>query len=94
MRVKRIILLDDVVDKLRRKHNVEIEEVIEVFESNPKFRRGPKGKRLGEDLYYALGQTLAGRYLFIVFILKRDRKALVLSARDMDARERRWFERK
>ena len=42
----------------------------------------------------AAGQTDAGRYLVVFFVYKADNTALVLSARDMDRRERRQYERK
>jgi len=53
-----------------------------------------KGKREGEDVYLALGQTDAGRYLAVLFIYKKSGEALVLSARDMARGERRWCEKK
>lgn len=43
---------------------------------------------------YAMGQTVEGRYLFVIYIKKLDGRALILSARDMTARERRRFGRK
>ena len=69
-------------------------EVEEVFVQRPQVFRGPKGHYPGEDVYYALGRTEAGRYLFIVFIRKVDGQGLVLSARDMTAKERRRLGRK
>ena len=53
-----------------------------------------KGNRSGEDVYSAMGQTDAGRYLIIFFILKPYHRALVVSARDMDRKERREYGRK
>ena len=41
-----------------------------------------------------LGKTDAGRYHFIVFILKRQGKALVLSAREMTEREKKGYRRR
>ena len=38
---------------------------------------------MGEDVYMALGQTDAGRYLTILLIYKVSGDALILSARDM-----------
>ena len=52
MDIRGIIWLDNVVEKLERLHNVARVEVEEVFLNKPEFRRGPKGKRPGEDLYY------------------------------------------
>ncbi|MBM4030231.1 MAG: BrnT family toxin [Planctomycetes bacterium] len=47
----------------------------------------------GEDVYAALGQTDAGRYVAVFFIHKPGHLALVVSARDMDRKERRRYER-
>jgi hypothetical protein len=86
-----IIWLPDVIEKLEGKHGVTVEEVEEVFQFGPIYRRGPRGERRGENLYYAYGQTQAGRYLFVVFIYKLNRRALILSARDMTDKERRLY---
>ncbi|MCL4301572.1 MAG: BrnT family toxin [Anaerolineae bacterium] len=94
MKPKDLIWLPDIVDKLIEKHGVEPDEVEEVFAGQPRTFRGPKGHYPGEDVYYALGQTEVGRYLFVVFIRKMDGRVLVLSARDMTTRERRQFSRK
>ena len=93
MKINSVIWLPDVIEKLEAKHDVTAEEVEEVFRLGAVFRRGPRGKRPGEDLYKAYGQTEAGRYLFIVFIYKRDRRALILSARDMTSKEQRFYRR-
>lgn len=93
MKIQAIIWLPNVIEKLDVKHSVSAEEVEEVFELGAHFRRGPSGNRPGEDLYKAYGQTSDGRYLFIVFIYKRDRKALILSARDMTDHERRLYQK-
>jgi energy-converting hydrogenase A subunit M len=63
---------EDVLDKLAWKHQVEAEEVVEVFENRPRIERLERGHRPGEDLYVALGQSSAGRYLTIFFIHKKD----------------------
>ncbi len=94
MRVVDIVWLPQVIDKLDWKHNVMPEEVDEVLFDNPFYRKVQKGHVPGEDLYAALGQTEAGRYLIVFFIYKSTREALILSARDMDKRERRQYERR
>jgi uncharacterized DUF497 family protein len=94
MRIDGVIWLRAVVDKLADKHNVEPFEVEEALSNKPKIRRVEKGERKGEDVYMALGQTNAGRYLTILFIDKGDREVLPLSARDMADKERRRYERK
>ena len=45
------------------------------------------------DVHRALGQTDAGRYLVVFYIHKLTREALILSARDMDHKERRSYGR-
>ena len=93
MRIVDIIWLPDVIDKLDWKHNVQPEEVDQVLFSRPRLRKVQKGHIPGEDLYAASGQTVGGRYLIIFFIYKATREALILSARDMDKKERRHYER-
>lgn len=69
-------------------HGVTDSECEEVFFNEPFVRRGPQQKN--EVRYFALGRTEAGRYLFVVFTV---RKALirVISARDMSESERRVY---
>jgi uncharacterized DUF497 family protein len=94
MRINGIIWLRDVVDKLSSKHRVETEEVEQVFENQPKFRFLEKGERSGEDVYTALGQSNGGRDLAVMFIYKKSKDALILSARDMARKEKRLYGKK
>jgi uncharacterized DUF497 family protein len=94
MNIEGVIWLANVVDKLAVKHHVEIYEVEEALTVKPKFRFVEKGEREGEDVYLALGQTEAGRYLAVLFIHKKSKEALVLSARDMAEKERKLYGRK
>jgi uncharacterized protein len=94
MRIEGIVWLDQIVDKLASKHSIEIYEVEEVLSGKPKFRFVEKGERENENVYFALGQTEAGRYLIVIFIYKQTKEALVLSARDMADKERRLYGRK
>jgi uncharacterized DUF497 family protein len=89
-----IIWLRDVVDKLASKHHVETYEIEEVLNGKPKIRFVEKGDREGEDVYLALGQTGSGRYVAVLFIYKQTGEALILSARDMAAKERRQYGKK
>ncbi len=91
MRIVGFIWLEKVVEKLEVKHNVFPEEVEEVFASRPKIKRMNKGHFRGEDVYRALGRTETGRYLVVFFIYKLTHEALILSARDMDRKERRNY---
>ena len=91
MKIREIIWLEDIVEKLEKKHSVRQNEVIEVLENKPKFRFVEKGHRKGENVYAALGQTYEGRYLIVFFVYKRNGRALIISARDMTKSERRRF---
>ncbi len=93
MRIVDIIWLPEIVDKLAWKHGVHPAEVEEILFGRPKYRKVKRGHVPGEDLYAALGQSESGRYLIVFFIYKADRQALILSARDMDGKERRQCER-
>jgi uncharacterized DUF497 family protein len=88
------IWLPDIIDKIAVKHSLTQNEVEDVFFDAPRYYFVEKGTRRGEDLYAATGTTDAGRYLIVFFIHKRNNAALIISARDMDRKERRRYERK
>jgi uncharacterized protein len=92
MRIEDLIWLDEIVEKLESKHQVSIGEVEQIFEGQPHFRYISKGRhRRSESVYAAYGQTEAGRYLTVFFIYKPGRLALIISARDMDNKERKTY---
>ena len=91
MRIVGFIWLEVIVDKIEMKHSVSPEEVEEVFENRPKIRKMNRGHFRGEDVYRALGRTDVGRYLVVFFIHKLNDEALILSARDMDKKERKNY---
>ena len=94
LQIDRIVWLSQFVEKLVSKHNVTTMEVEEIFANRPRFRFVTRGNRSGEDVYSVMGRTDAGRYLIVFFILKPHHRALVVSARDMDRKERREYARK
>lgn len=94
MRINELVWLPDIVDKIEVKHHLDQDEVEQVFFNRPRYWFVERGYRTGEDVYAAAGQTDAGRYTIVFFILKKGGSALIVSARDMDARERRRHERK
>ena len=94
MKLEGIIWLANIVDKLALKHRVHTDEVEQVLHNDPKFRFIEKGTRRAEDIYMALGQTDAGRYLAVLFIRKKSKQALILSARDMARKERKQYAKK
>lgn len=94
MYIDEFIWLENIVDKLEVKHHVSQDEVEEVFFNKARYRFIESGHQKGEDVYSASGQTDSGRYLIVFFIYKNPNSALVLSARDMDKKERRRYGRK
>ncbi len=94
MKIEGIIWIRDIVDKLALKHHVETHEIEEILSDKPKFRFVEKGKREGEAVYIALGQTTTGRYLSVLFIYKKTKEVLILSARNMAKKERRQYVKK
>jgi uncharacterized DUF497 family protein len=70
------------------RHQFTPEEVEEVFAGEHKVRR------TRQQLYIALGQTLAGRLTLVVFRRLNGGRIRVITARDMDSSERRLFRRK
>ena len=94
MKISGIIWLEEIVDKIERKHRVKQDEIREILRSSSHYRFVEKGHRRGENVYAALGQTNAGRYLIVFFVRKKTQQALVVSARDMTVSERRKYEKK
>jgi uncharacterized DUF497 family protein len=84
MNITDFLWLDEIVEKLEVKHQVTQEEVEQVFVT----------KQQNEDVYAAYGQTEAGRYLTVFFIHKPGHLALIISARDMDDKERKRYGKK
>jgi uncharacterized DUF497 family protein len=70
------------------RHEVTTEEVEEVFESRYKLRRAR------DRLYAAYGETFDGRLLFVVFRRLPAGLIRVVTARDMEEKDRRIFRRK
>jgi len=94
LKIAHIIWLDEIIEKLGRKHHLSQDEVKEVLTSSTHFRFVEKGHRPGEDVYLAFGQTEAGRCVTVFFVYKKNNQALVISARDMTNVERKKYEQK
>jgi hypothetical protein len=95
MRIRGIIWLDSVVEKIDTKHGISREETCRVIQDPATiFRFVENGHRRGEDVYAALGQTETGRYPIVFFVRKPDHRVLILTARDMTAAERGRYEKK
>ena len=91
MIIEGFIWLTDIVDKIESKHGVTISEAENIFTGKPIFSKIEKGHIKGENLYRALGQADSGRYISVFFIYKTTHEALVISARTMTERERKYY---
>jgi uncharacterized DUF497 family protein len=92
MYIRQAVILENVEEKIWSKHNVSEDEVNEVFDGRPHIVYREKGMAVeGEDMYVALGRTSAGRYLIVFFIYKLTKDALIVTARDMNKSERKYY---
>lgn len=94
MKIRSLIWIDEIVEKIIVKHNVYPNEVKETFSNKPYFRFVEKGHIRGENVYSAMGQSDNGRLLSIFFVHKKDKNPLVLSARAMTKAERKRYEKR
>ena len=69
------------------RHNVTVDEVEEIFVGAPLCRKARGGK------FLALGQTLDGRYLFVVLVMKENNSIRPITARDMTKTETKSFKK-
>jgi uncharacterized protein len=74
------------------RHQVTPQEVEDIFFQEPLVVRSDVRHSRHEKRYYALGQTFAGRRLFVVFTIRR-RLVRVISARDMNRNEQETYTR-
>lgn len=76
---------DDNIEHIA-KHGVSTDEVEGVaFDDEPWVKKGRGGTR------YLLGYTVAGRYLFVVYVLKGKGSAKVITAMEMDDKTRKLY---
>jgi len=95
MQIDYIVCPENIEGKLESKHHVTVQEARQVLLSKPRIRFAEKGYTEGEDVYGAFGQTFGGRYLAVFFVYKPTAKtAIIISARDMSAKERKSYGRK
>lgn len=87
MRLARLRWDESNVEHIAR-HGVSPDEAEQACFSRPKVRRGRCGR------YLVLGRTKGGRYLLVVLTHLGGGEGRVITARDMDDRERRLYRRK
>ena len=78
-------------DKNRVLHNVENWECEQIFFNDPLLVLDDPRHSSAETRWAALGRTDAGRLLAVIFT-KRGKLIRVISARDMNRKERRFYE--
>jgi uncharacterized protein len=76
--------------KIKTKHHVTPVECEQVFFNLPVIVGDDEKHSQTENRFYVLGQTDSGRLLFLVFTVRKD-KLRVISARDMNKKERRAY---
>lgn len=91
MRIRQIIWPQERIDHIAR-HGVTPQEVEEVCFGKPLVLRA---KSEGDNpVYYVLGQTTAGRYLFCVIIQFPDGNGYPVTAREMTDKEKRRYRKR
>ena len=79
------------IKKNWERHRVSHIECEEIFFNRPIIVKKDEPHSTSENRYFVLGKTDAGRLLFIVFTL-RGNKIRIISARDMNRKERKIYE--
>ena len=78
-------------EKIKKKHDVTPVECEQVFFNVPVIAADDEKHSETENRFYVLGQTDSGRMLFLVFTVRKD-KLRVISARDINKKERRLYQ--
>jgi len=78
-------------DKIWLKHHVTLSECEQIYFNSPLVVDDDVKHSEEENRFFALGQTDAKRFLFVVFTI-RNNKIRVISARDMNRKERKVFQ--
>lgn len=72
------------------RHQVTPEDVEEVaFDDEPYIRKVKKSA-----INEMLGQTASGRYLKIIYVIKGNQRSKIITARDMNDWERKYYRRR
>ncbi len=88
MKISQILWDEDSVYHIAS-HDVSPREVDEaIFEGNSLILKGREGR------YIVLSQTLSGRYLTVIIVFKLKGRIKIITARDMDEKERKYYQRR
>jgi uncharacterized protein len=75
------------------KHDVSQAEAESIFFGDPLILAEDSGHSNAEQRFNALGQTVQGRMLHVTFTLRKNGTLIrVISARDMNRKERQFYE--
>jgi uncharacterized DUF497 family protein len=85
--IEALTAIPAVVAKIERKHGLTFEEAEDVV-----FSRGRYVRRGAAGLYLVYGRTSAGRYVLVVIAIA-GRQGRMVTARDMNLKERRSYGR-
>lgn len=89
MKIDSLYWKEHLEEKILWKHGVTRDEVEEVvYEGNPEVRS------CGKQRYCFFGQTMDGRYLFIVVEKENDGVWVPITGRDMSVSEKRAYKRR
>jgi uncharacterized DUF497 family protein len=95
MQIESIVCPEQIEAKLEAKHGVTYFEARQALLGRSRIRLAEKGHAEGEDVYACFAQALGGRYLAVFFTYKPTSKtAVIISAREMNEKERRTYGRK
>ncbi len=89
MHITELVWDDETVSHIQKKHRVDPKEVEDAcFSEDAPLVLTARG---GAPIYYVLGQTSSGRYLFIVIRYLFRGKAKPITARNMEPGEKRRY---
>lgn len=81
------------IQKSLMKHEVRNEECEEAFFDHNKETQKDVLHSMNEERYVLIGQTKRGRLLYIIFTIRKN-KIRIISARDINKKERKLYEEK
>jgi len=93
VQISQLVWNEDIIEHITR-HNVTPEEVEEVCFGNPLILKSKQSTKGLNTLCYAMARTDSGRYLFIVFTYFQRGRAMLITARDMEQVERKYYRRR
>jgi uncharacterized DUF497 family protein len=89
-RVTQLVWDKDIIRKVKKKHDLIPKEVDEAcFNPERLVLKGPKRGR--RERYLVYSQTDAGRYILVVLEPLKGGRARVITARDLETNERRFY---